>query len=252
VGEHAERRPLVRLAALLALLWAAPVQAECRLALVLALDVSASVDAEEYELQRLGLAAALDARDVRDAILQTPGGHVALAIFEWSGRFQQKVQLDWTVLGSDADIDRAVLALGRAERSYEGYPTSIGQALGYAATLLAAAPDCARRVIDVSGDGVNNYGYGPAEAYRHFPLDGVLVNGLVILGNDPAVEPFYRSEVIRGPGAFVEVVDGFDGYGTAMARKLYREISDIMLGARDRPPRAYAFASPPGTAALHQ
>lgn len=222
---------------LAALLWGAPLaaQSQCRLALVLALDVSASVDAEEYDLQRLGLAAALDAPDVRDAILRGQGGAVALSVFEWSGRFQQEMHLDWTLLQSHADIDRAVLALGNITRSYEGFPTSVGQALGYAASLLRRGPDCDRRVIDVSGDGINNYGYGPAQAYRHFPLQGVQVNGLVILGDDAEVEAFYRREVISGPGAFVELSDGFDGFRAAMTRKLFREINDLMLGSADTP-----------------
>lgn len=225
---------MVRWLALLALVWAGSAQAQCRLALVLALDVSASVDSDEYDLQRLGLAAALDAPDVRRAILRGQDGTVALAVFEWSGRFQQKTQLDWTMLRSPADIDRAVVTLGGMARAYEGYPTSVGEALGYAAGVLRAAPDCARRVIDMSGDGVNNYGFRPAQAYRHFPLAGVVVNGLVILGDDPAVEAFYRDEVRQGPGAFVELSNGFDGFRAAMTRKLFREINDLVLGARDK------------------
>jgi hypothetical protein len=225
-------RGLATLALAWLLVWAAPAwaQTQCRLALVLALDVSASVDAQEYDLQRLGLVAALDARDVRDAILRGQGGHVALTVFEWSGRFQQKVQLGWTVLRSDGDIDRAAAALAGARRSSEDYPTSVGEALGYAASVLAEAPDCTRRVIDVSGDGVNNFGFPPELAYRYFPLDGVLVNGLVILGDDPGVVEFYRDEVVRGPGAFLELAQGFAGFRAAMTRKLFREINDLVLG----------------------
>lgn len=227
---------MVRLALLFALLWAGAAQGACRLALVLALDVSASVDAREYDLQRLGLAAALDAPDVRHAILQGAPGHVALAVFEWSGRFQQKLHLDWTALHRPQDIDRAVLSLGRMTRSHDDAPTSVGQALGYGASLLQRGPDCTRRVIDLSGDGVNNHGYGPAEAYRHFPFRDVVVNGLVVQGDDPEVLSFYASEVLRGPGAFLETADGFDDFREAITRKLLREINDIMLGdARLRP-----------------
>ena len=226
-------RALIRLAAGLALGWAAPAlaQDQCRLALVLALDVSASVDADEYELQRLGLAAALDAADVRDAILHGQDGHVALAVFEWSGRFQQAMHVDWTTLRSQSDIDRAVLALGAITRSYEGFPTSVGEALGYGASVLRRGPACDRQVIDISGDGINNYGFAPEYAYRHFPLRDVVVNGLVILGDDPEVEAFYRSEVVQGPGAFIERSAGFAGFRAAMTRKLFREINDLVLGA---------------------
>jgi hypothetical protein len=198
--------------------------------LVLALDVSSSVDAAEYVLQRDGLAAALDAPEVRHAILQGGPGHVALAAYEWSGRFKQKMLLNWTALRGPADIDRAVAALARAERSQSEFPTALGYGLGYGANLLARGPACARRVIDVSGDGINNEGFGPRMAWRHFPLAGVTVNGLAVLGHDPEVLAHYRQQVIGGPGAFVEVAKGFAGYRAAMTRKLFREINDIVIG----------------------
>ncbi|RXV62250.1 hypothetical protein C6W92_11085 [Roseovarius sp. A46] len=230
MGEHGERGPLVRWAALLAGLFAAPAEAACRLALVLALDVSSSVDAQEYDLQRKGLAAALDAPDIRHAILRGEGD-VALAVYEWSGRDQQKLHLDWTILRSHADITRAAALLAGMERSTTEFPTALGSALGYGAQVMTRAPECARRVIDVSGDGVNNEGFAPALAYRHFPFQNITVNGLVILGHDAAVLRHYRDEVLRGPGAFLEVADGFEDFRRAMARKLFREISDIVLGA---------------------
>ena len=95
---------------------------------------------------------------------------------------------------------------------------------------MARAPDCARRVIDVSGDGINNQGFGPRLAYKHFAFEDITVNGLVILGHDAAVLRHYRDEVLRGPGAFLEVADGFADFRRAMERKLLREISDIVLG----------------------
>ena len=232
---------MVRLATLLALaLLALPMAAtaQCRLALALALDVSSSVDAREYDLQRLGLAAALDQPEIRHAILAGQQGHVALAVYEWSGFHQHKLHLDWTVMRSHADIDRAVLALGRMTRSHDNFPTAVGQALGYGASLMRRAPaDCTRRVIDLSGDGVNNYGYGPAAAYRNFPFDGVTVNGLVILGTAEGVLEFYHTQVARGPSAFVEVANGFDDFQTAMTRKLYREINDLVLGTAPPAPQ---------------
>lgn len=210
---------------------AAAQEAGCRLALVLALDVSSSVDAREYDLQRRGLAAALDSEDVRQAILRGAPGYVALAVYEWSGFYQHKLQLDWAPLASPAAIDRAVAALAAMKRSHDDFPTSLGPALGYASQMLDRGPVCARQVIDVSGDGVNNYRYGPLVAYKHFPLDDVTVNGLVILGDDPHVAAFYREEVLHGPGAFLEIADGFDDFQQAMTRKLFREISDVQVGA---------------------
>ena len=220
----------MRWAALLAWVLATPAEAACRLALVLALDVSSSVDDREYELQSKGLAAALNAPDIRHAIL-SGRGEVALAVYEWSGRHREKLHLDWTILRSHADIARAAAALADMERATSEFPTALGAALGYGAQVMARAPECARRVIDVSGDGINNQGFSPALAYKHFPFQNITVNGLVILGHDAAVLRHYRDEVLRGPGAFLEVADGFEDFQRAMERKLFREISDIVLGA---------------------
>lgn len=219
----------------------AQAQVQCRLALALALDVSSSVDAREYDLQRLGLAAALNEPEIRQAILAGQQGYVALAVYEWSGFYQNKLHLDWTAMRNDADIDRAVVALGAMTRSHDDFPTAVGQALGYGAELMRRAPECERRVIDISGDGVNNYGYGPAAAYRNFAFDGVTVNGLVILGGPENVLEFYYTQVVRGPSAFVEVANGFNDFQAAMTRKLFREINEVVLGnitpagARPRP-----------------
>ncbi|WP_371226606.1 DUF1194 domain-containing protein [Roseovarius sp. 2305UL8-3] len=212
------------------ILWAGIAQANCRLALVLALDVSSSVDAVEYDLQRVGLAAALDADEVRDAILSGGPGDVALAVYEWSGFFQHKTHLDWVWLRSHADIDAAVRILAKMERSHDDFPTAVGQALGYGATLMERGPDCDRKVIDMSGDGINNYGFGPQAAYRNFPFEGITVNGLVILGHSPEVLRYYHYNVVRGRNAFVITANGFEEFRDAMTRKLYREINDIVLG----------------------
>lgn len=238
----------VALFALLFAAWAGMAAAQstsaCRLALVLALDVSSSVDDREYELQRKGLAAALLSPEVRHAILRGAPGYVTLAVFEWSGERQQRLHLDWTALTSEAAILSVAQRLSGMERSHSDFPTSLGPALGYATRILKRAPTCTRQVVDVSGDGVNNYRFGPREAYRHFPFHGVTVNGLVILGDDPEVLDYYGREVLFGPGAFLEVARGFDGFEEAMRRKLTREISDIMLG--DLRPALPAMQGPHG------
>jgi len=182
-------------------------------------------------LQRIGLASALDAPEIRHAILHGGPGDVALAVYEWSGRFKEKLHLDWILLRSEADITRAAAVLARVERSTDEFPTALGAALGYGAQLMTRAPDCDRRVIDVSGDGINNQGFGPALAYKNFPFAGITVNGLVILGHDGDVLHYYQTEVVRGAGAFVETAQGFEDFEQAMARKLFREISDVVLGA---------------------
>lgn len=229
------------LALILALLpgWAAAQQG-CRLALLLALDVSSSVDDREYLLQVEGVADALLSEDVQRAILAGGGGAVALSVYEWSGRYQSSVILDWLLLNSAGDIAQAAQVVRQSRRTYQNFPTALGYALGFGAGHLQTAPPCTRKVIDVSGDGITNDGFWPDLAYTHFPFDDVTVNGLAVLGADPDVVDHYTFEVRRGPGSFVETAQGYEGYARAMERKLYREIENRIVGGTDAP------AQPPG------
>lgn len=240
MGKHGEHGALVSrarhhagagLAAALLTLSASSASAGCRLALLLALDISSSVDAREDALQRGGLASALVAPEVREAILSVPGQSVALAVYEWSGRYQQDLVLDWQLLTDGAAIDRAAAQIAASRRSYADFPTALGYALGHAATLFRNAPICDARVIDVSGDGVNNEGFPPALAYQNFDLAEVTVNGLAIEGAAEGIADYYQREVIRGPGAFVEQAAGFEDFERAMRRKLVRETRAQVLGA---------------------
>ncbi|PKP85203.1 MAG: hypothetical protein CVT80_03945 [Alphaproteobacteria bacterium HGW-Alphaproteobacteria-2] len=208
-------------------------QAECFLALALALDVSASVDAREYALQRDGTAAALLAPEVQRAMFARPGAWLALAVYEWSGRWQQGLVLDWQEIRTPEDLAAAAASVAAAKRSFSEFPTAVGYALGHGAGLLERAPPCIERKIDISGDGINNEGFSPGLAYRHFDFEGITVNGLVIEGGNERVTDFYRMEVIRGPGAFVEITPDYEGFETAMRRKLVREIGVVLLGSAD-------------------
>lgn len=204
----------------------------CKLALVLALDVSSSVDDREHHLQSVGTAAALADPEVREAIL-FGGGGVLLSVFEWSGRNQQVIQLPWTYLDSDAAIAEAAASLLKADRSFKEFPTALGFAIGFARIHLEKAPmPCSRRVIDVSGDGVNNAGFLPESAYRAASFHGITVNGLVIKGAWPDPESFYRDQVVRGPGHFIEIAQGYASYSEAMKKKLVREILGGPLSMR--------------------
>ena len=197
--------------------------AACPLALIIAMDGSSSVDAREHALQLQGLAQALQDPDVIDAISSVGG--IWFSSFEWSGRYQQVMQVDWSFLDGEESAKAAAAKLATSRRGFNEFPTALGYALGYAAVHLNAVPErCARQVIDVAGDGVNNEGFGPASAYRAFPFKGVVVNGLAIKGAKPDPATYYRNNVIRGPGAFVEVASGFDDYADAMKRKLLREV----------------------------
>ncbi len=188
------------------------------------------MDESEYRLQKEGLAAALSDDDVRRALLDG-NGPVALAAYEWSGRRQSTLVLDWVLLDSDAALAEAVGTVLAAPRSHDRFPTAMGFALGYGAGLLERAPVCDRRVIDVSGDGITNDGFRPRQAYANFPFDGVTVNGLAVLGSDPRVVEYFRGEVAHGPGAFVEVAEGYADFRRAMTLKLFRELNDMIVGS---------------------
>ncbi|TDK41419.1 DUF1194 domain-containing protein [Antarcticimicrobium luteum] len=210
--------------------------AECRLALVLALDVSSSVSAAEDALQRGGLAAALIAPEVEQAVFAAPLP-VAIAAYEWSGREKQTLLADWRLIRSRADLLELAETIGRSERGQTEFPTALGYALGYGASLLARGPACLYRTLDMAGDGENNEGFPPAAAYAEFPFADVTVNGLVVNAPDDGAEidliAYYRDTVLHGPGAFLEVAHGFEDYQRAMRRKLLRELAPRVVGAAD-------------------
>lgn len=214
---------------------------QCRLALVMAMDVSSSVDSEEDRLQRGGLVAALTAPEVREAFFASDLP-VALAIYEWSGRYNQELLLDWTMIDSPRALVEAAETVAASRRSHNDFPTAMGYALGYGAGVLSRAPQCLSKTLDMAGDGQNNEGFGPAAAYAEFPFADVTVNGLVVNAADYEAEvgliAFYKGQVMRGPGAFVEVAQGFDDYERAMRRKLERELAPPVLGMDEVPASA--------------
>ncbi|MBR9841972.1 MAG: DUF1194 domain-containing protein [Rhodobacteraceae bacterium] len=227
-------RTLCCLAALLCLA-ALPARAvDCRLALALAMDVSSSVNATEDALQRRGLARALLSPDVERAFFISPQP-VALAVYEWSGRYNQEILLDWTLIETPATLYDVAAILAASKRSTTKFPTALGYALGYGATLFQSAPRCLYNTLDVSGDGKNNEGFGPEEAYNAFDFRDIVVNGLAINAAEFEAEtdllPYYQNEVLHGPGAFLEVANGFEDFERAMQRKLERELSPPTLGA---------------------
>ncbi|GAB4385757.1 DUF1194 domain-containing protein [Albidovulum sp.] len=236
MGEHGEYRPLVAPALGLACLLsaaaaAAPARAACRLALLLGIDISASVDPREDELQRKGLAAALLSPAVVDAFLADPEAPVWLSIFEWSGAFNQTTLLDWLEIAGPEDVYLAAGAVARSRRSRDDLPTAIGYAIGNAAARFRAGPDCLFRTLDISGDGRNNDGFPPVVAYRVNDFSAILVNGLAIEGSEAGIVDYYRQELVHGPGSFVIVAEGFRDFERAMRLKLLRELQGPVIGA---------------------
>ena len=214
--------------------------APCRLALLLALDVSSSVDPEEDRLQRGGLAAALRAPSVARAFFASDAP-VTIAAYEWSGEAHQQIVLDWTVIDHPATLARAADVIGSSQRSESSQPTAMGHALRFGATFFDGAPACDARVIDMAGDGQNNEGFGPQTAYRAAQFSEITVNGLVVNAADFEGElgliAFYKSQVLHGPGAFMVIASGFADFERAMRVKLIREVSPPALGAKTQPER---------------
>jgi len=225
---------VIRAALITLALWAAPAQA-CRLALVLAMDVSSSVNADEDRLQRTGLAAALMDPEVQAAFFAA-GDPVALHVFEWSGRNDQvRLIADWALIETPDDLATVAASIALSPRSRTDMPTAMGHAMGYAATLLENGPECLFHTIDVAGDGENNDGFSPALAYGAFPFVDVTVNALVVATGDAppsGLVAYFENNVLRGPGAFLEVARGFDDYEAAMRRKLLRELAVQVLGGQ--------------------
>ena len=209
------------------------------LLLVLAADVSRSVDDAKFKLQREGYAAALvDPRVVR-AMTGGPKGRIALVFVEWASEWEQKVVIDWTVVASERDAEAVSSRVLGAERSYRGR-TSISTAIDFSMALLARSPFQAdRRVIDVSGDGTNNSGRDVVAARDEAIAKGVTINGLVILSEVPlATNPshthppggltaYYENNVIGGPGAFVVEAENFEAFGQLIISKLVKEIAEL-------------------------
>ncbi len=217
-------------------LWAlglAPAGAACRQALVLALDVSGSVDAAEYRLQLDGVASALREADVRAALLAMPDAPVHLAVIEWSGSGFQRLVLPWSALDGPAAIEAAAARLAATRRVAAPQATAIGAALGRAAGLLDAGPACWRRTVDISGDGKNNDWPEPETVRAGGALAGITVNALVVApeGGIAELSAYFRAQVVQGPDAFVETALGYDDYARAMQRKLLREIATVAVGA---------------------
>lgn len=219
------------------MLLAGPAGAQCRLALALAFDVSASVDAREYRLMMQGTAAALRSPEVRAAALS--GGPVAVAAYVWAGRREQAIVADWVVIEDEAALaelaDRVALyprPSGDPLGIWSGR-TGVGAALAAGGRLLERAPLCDRQTIDLAGDGQNNDG---PDTVR---FQTVTVNALAVAGNMPldwdgaldGLSLWYEANVLQGPGAFVLVAQGYEDFARAIRMKLLREFTPLLLGS---------------------
>jgi hypothetical protein len=222
------------------LCWSHPLLAESvDLLVVLAADVSRSIDEEEFNLQRKGYASAMTDPRVLRAIAGGREHAIAVTFVEWSGPAEQNVVVDWSVVRDEEGASSVAATMLAAPRSFLGR-TSISAAIDFAMERLAAAPANAdKRVIDVSGDGTNNSGRSITEARDQAVAAGVTINGLAIINTratpgyafhtqPPGGLPkYYEENVIGGPGAFLLQVENFDTFAEALTRKLVAEIASI-------------------------
>jgi uncharacterized protein DUF1194 len=214
------------------------------LLLVLAADVSRSVDDVEFDLQRKGYAAALSDPRVLKAIAGGPNQAIAVTYVEWSDTLDQEVVVDWTTIRDGEDAAAVAAALLKAPRSFASR-TSISGAIYFAMQRLASASAGAdKRIIDISGDGTSNSGPPVIEARDQAVAAGITINGLAIINTQtrpgftmhtqpPGGLPnYYKDNVIGGPGAFLLVVENFDTFADAITRKLMSEIADLPATTR--------------------
>ena len=202
---------------------------ECALELILAVDVSGSIDDREFALQMEGMASAFEDPRLVEAVEAQEGG-VLVTLTQWSGASRQRQVTGWHLLLNAASMADFAYAIRGSGRDWRNYSTAIGEALYHALRVSETAPQsCRRRVVDVSGDGVNNEGRPPRSMADALAAIGYTVNGLVIRGDTPDPVRHYQIDVLAGPRAFMEIASSFEDYPDAIRRKLLREIEEHAL-----------------------
>jgi hypothetical protein len=198
---------------------------EVDMTLVLAIDCSFSVDANEFRLQMQGLGQAFMRPEVREAIAKGPNGRIAVIAMQWSDEANQMVIVPWTVIADGRDADRLGAALMEIPRRLAEGGTSISMAIEYAANLFNDAPPSPRRVIDISSDGRNNIGPPVALSRNRVVKAGITIIALTILNEWPTLDKYFEDNVVGGQGNFVIPADDYSAYAEAIYKKLLREIT---------------------------
>jgi len=231
------RTALALVAYLLVLGGAARAAEQVDLLLVLASDVSRSVDSRKFQLQREGYAAALSNPRVIDAIRSGPHGRIAICFVEWSGATSLKLVIDWTLVSDAASARKIGDQMLELPRSFADR-TSISAGLEFSMAQLERSPfQATRRTIDVAGDGTNNSGRDINSVRDEVLAKGVTINGLVILSETPlpwnpehtnppgGLDEYYRRNVTGGAGSFVMVAENHNSFGQAIVKKMIAEIA---------------------------
>jgi Ca-activated chloride channel homolog len=191
------------------------------LAMVLAVDGSASVTYDEFGLIAGGMAAAL--RD--PAVAAGLTGNSVLSLLLWSGAGQQDIITSWTPIATAAELASFADGVDSMPRTVKAGSTAIGEALLASLTLLAKVPAIPRRnIVNVIGDGRSNDGIAPGPVRDRMAAAGITINGLCILHEEADLVTSYTEEVIGGPGAFVVTCREYKDFAEAMRQKLTREV----------------------------
>ncbi|HIC79907.1 MAG TPA: DUF1194 domain-containing protein [Kiloniellaceae bacterium] len=200
------------------------------LELVLAVDASSSVSAEEFDLQMRGFADAFRHPAVASAIRATGELGVAVAMIQWSDNRRQHMAIDWQHLTTADSAQAFAEIIDSTPRFLDGGGTAIGGAIDFAARALDRNGfQGVRRVIDISGDGRANQGAQPSKLRDLAVLRGITINGLAILNEDSSVDAYYRTSVIGGTGAFVMTANNYEDFAAAMLEKLIKEIGAVPI-----------------------
>lgn len=193
----------------------------CQIALMLGIDVSHSIDNGEYAFQVGGLAEALNDPVVASTIVDL---QAALAVTQWSGEGEQEVSIPWTRITTQQSLRAFQTRVRTLRRPWLDSNTAVGAAIETMVNQFADVPDCARRVIDFSGDGINNAGPDPIAARGLARQLGITVNGLAIDRVGRAVTEYFKRHVVVGRGAFVITATGYWDYPRAIKTKLFQEL----------------------------
>jgi hypothetical protein len=204
--------------------------------LVLAVDMSISIDDFEYDLLMKGIANAFRTPEIVNLIGQQDG--VAVTLFQWSSEVNEQYMIPWHLLKDPASVLSFAAKVENAERDPNGRLTGIGGAIEFGVRLIAENAFEGRQLkIDVSGDGRSNTGVSPSVPRQEANDLGIVINGLPILNDITSSPPdvdkrdldtYYRGKVIYGPGAFVEIANDYDDFARAFLRKLLRELNPLV------------------------
>jgi hypothetical protein len=200
------------------------------LALVLAVDCSGSVDLREYHMQMDGIAAAFRDPAVIASALSGPQRKIAVNILTWGDPDEQKFESGWQIIYSPQSAEEFAKLAAAFDRRVDG-GTGIGNAVSYGVTLLNSGEvSSPRKVIDVSGDGVESWElrephFKLVDAQKQRAAAGVVVNGLAIQTDDKNLANYYRTYVAAGPESFVVSVENYQEYAEGIRRKLLQELN---------------------------